>query len=228
MKGGSSGAGGIIGIIVAVIAAAALIFTGVRFPSIFTVVLWILAAVAVIAVVIIVFIIVLGNKAGSSNGEKTIKNSRGETLDADQSSVILGGREQLMEIRRMLVRLHNTAIRTSGNEVCGVIDKILQTLKDKPEKIRGMSQFLNYYLPTIKDVISHYQYLENNGVVTGEKGTGETGEKVVAFLTDTKTAMDRQYNNLFNSDKLDIAVDMEAMTINLKRDGLLDDSGFEQ
>jgi hypothetical protein len=34
--------------------------------------------------------------------------------------------------------------------------------------------------------------------------------------------MEKQYNSLFDDDKLDLTVDMEALTLACKRDGLLE------
>lgn len=35
--------------------------------------------------------------------------------------------------------------------------------------------------------------------------------------------MEKQYDSLFDDDKLDLTVDMEALTLACKRDGLLDE-----
>jgi len=35
--------------------------------------------------------------------------------------------------------------------------------------------------------------------------------------------MEKQYSSLFDDDKLDLTVDMEALTLACKRDGLLDE-----
>jgi len=39
--------------------------------------------------------------------------------------------------------------------------------------------------------------------------------------------MENLYEGLFDNDKLNVTVDMEAMTIAIKRDGLLDDEDFK-
>ena len=40
-------------------------------------------------------------------------------------------------------------------------------------------------------------------------------------------AMEKQYNNLFENDILDLTVEMEVLTQICKRDGLLTDADFE-
>ena len=60
--------------------------------------------------------------------------------------------------------------------------------------------------------------MENSGIPSGE-----TAESVISCLTDIKSAMEKQYENLFEDDKLDLSVEMEVLTAVCKRDGLLED-----
>ena len=101
-----------------------------------------------------------------------------------------------------------------------VIDKILQTLREKPDKIPNTRQFFNYYLPTLKEVLNKYKRIEDSGV----EHTDMT-RKVSNYLTDCKNAMDKQYEGLFANDILDMTVDMEAMKQAVKRDGLASEEG---
>lgn len=50
----------------------------------------------------------------------------------------------------------------------------------------------------------------------------ELAGPVMECLGNIKSAMDKQYQNLFEDDKLDLTVEMEALTLACKRDGLLD------
>lgn len=50
----------------------------------------------------------------------------------------------------------------------------------------------------------------------------ELAGSVMECLGNIKSAMDKQYQNLFEDDKLDLTVEMEALTLACKRDGLLD------
>lgn len=48
--------------------------------------------------------------------------------------------------------------------------------------------------------------------------------KVTNYLNDVRSAMDNLYEGLFDNDKLNMEVDMEAMKLAIMRDGLLNDS----
>ena len=43
------------------------------------------------------------------------------------------------------------------------------------------------------------------------------------YLQDIKKAMEKQYENLYDDDKLDLSVEMDAMTMAAKSDGLISD-----
>ena len=63
-----------------------------------------------------------------------------------------------------------------------------------------------------------YQRMEQGRVVDSEMT-----DKVLYYLQDIHVALEKQYQNLFEDDLLDLTVEMEAMTMACKRDGLLTD-----
>ena len=77
-------------------------------------------------------------------------------------------------------------------------------------------QFLNYYLPTLASILSKYAHLEESGVPAEEEA-----RRTQEFLQDIGGAMDKLYAGLFDDDKLDLAVEMETLTLACKRDGLI-------
>ena len=53
-------------------------------------------------------------------------------------------------------------------------------------------------------------------------------QKILEHLDDMKIAFEKQYKSLFSGDMLDLTVEIEAMTIACKRDGLLSEEDFEK
>ena len=230
MKGKGS-AGCITGaaVIVVVIAAMAVIKRFV--PSIFTAFAWTAGIAAVILIAVLVLIVVLANKAAKALKKTAEPQPKPETpqpaqqtqtntvnLPPEQAAIINKGRADLLTVRKVLSKIHNPEICESGYDTCASLEKLLQALREKPEKIKGCRQFLNYYIPTLAEVLTKYSRLEASGVVTAENT-----EKVQNFLIDFRKACGKQYQSLFEDDKLDMTVDIEAMTIAIKRDGLLDE-----
>lgn len=137
-------------------------------------------------------------------------------LSPEQEEILKKGRSNLSQLRIMAMRVRSTPIRTKATAICGSVEKILNVLREKPESIPAVRQFLNYYLPTLGEIITKYERVERSGV-----DMRDMTAKVSEYLDKIAAAMDKQYENLFQSDFLDMTVEMEAMTMACKRDGLL-------
>lgn len=189
-------------------------------PHLFKIIL----AVGLVGIAAVIALVVVGLvfafKGSSEDAKKNKKNSA--PIDDNQSKILSNGREALMELRRLSMRVKDKSIHVKANNICQVIDKILQTLRQKPEKIEKTRQFFNYYLPTLSEILTKYRRIEDSGVPHDD-----IKEKVDAYLDDIKAAMDKQYANLFADDVLDMTVDMEAMKMAIKRDGLIADENVE-
>ena len=204
MRDNSSGLSGILGLAGIV----ALFLLARRFlPTLATVMLWIAGIAAVLLIVLIGLVIYF-----SVTGPKEKNNPD------SPSAVLTKARSELMELRRNLLRIRNKEIASLCREITDIGDKILAVLKQKPDSVAGVRQFLNYYLPTLGKILGTYVRVEESGSMTDEL-TGNT----VTYLGEIRKAMEKQYNNLFDNDKLDLSVDMEALTLACKRDGLLDE-----
>jgi len=178
------------------------------FPSLATAML--VVGGAMIALVIILVVVVLYFALRKPKGKD------GSAAENDVTAVLAKGRTNLTELRRMGIRIKNLKVRKLNEEICVIIDKILRALKEQPDDIPRVRQFLNYYLPTMGEILLKYVRLEESGV-PAETVT----EKTILWLGDIKTAMEKQYTNLFSDDILDLTVEMETLTLACKRDGLL-------
>lgn len=193
---------------------AALFFLGRSFfPSILRTILTIIGiGLLIIVAVIAVFVIRALQK--SNTPEAAAKR--------EQDAVLAKGRSHLVQLRSMAMSIKNEQVRSKSNEVCEAVDRILKTLKSQPEDIPAVRQFFNYYLPTMGNILTKFVKVEQSGVPMGDME-----QNAAACLSDIKTAMERQYANLFEDDMLDLSVEMEALSIAVRRDGLIPDEGFE-
>ncbi len=206
--------GGFIAIGVIIVGLIALKFT---VPSIFAIIKWIGIVSLIVIAAVIVFFIIFSSKV--SNDELKEKKTMGNKLTDENAEILKKGRENLMTLRKSLLHIKNGKIKKNGNDICGQIDKIIQTLKDKPEKIASARRVFNYYIPTLGNILSKYQILESNGIEGDEKE-----DVVCGCLDNIKAAMDKLYANLFSNDILDMTVDIDAMKMAVKRDGLLNET----
>ena len=209
MRDNSSGITGILGL-----AGIGVLFLLARrfLPSLATVMLWI-AGIAAVVLIVLIGLVIYFSVTGSK--EKNNPDS--------PAAVLTKARSELMELRRSQLRIRNKEIASLCREITDIGDKILSVLKQKPDSVASVRQFLNYYLPTLGKILGTYVRMEESGSMTDEL-TGNT----VTHLGEIRKAMEKQYNNLFDNDKLDLSVDMEALTLACKRDGLLEDENGEE
>ena len=183
------------------------------FPSLFNVLLWIIGIIIVLILALVGAVIYFAFRKPKENEDDSNK--------AKANLVISEGRNKVMSIRRNCVAIKNTEIKNTGIKVCVQAEKILEALRKKPEFITKNRQFFTYYLPTFGSIIEKYKELEKNEIDT--KGMTE---KVIEHLFDLEIAFKKQYESLFHGEILDLSVEIEAMTIACKRDGLLSDVDF--
>ncbi|MBQ3412749.1 MAG: 5-bromo-4-chloroindolyl phosphate hydrolysis family protein [Oscillospiraceae bacterium] len=176
-----------------------------------------LIGLAVIALV--VALVVYSLNGGERSGDKIST----ESLSADQATLITNGKARVISIRSILGRIKNTEIRDYGYSICRTCDKIFKALIEQPKSITAARQFLTYYLPTINLVLEKYEKVEKSGT-----DSGNMSARVINYLKDVDKALDKFYQKLFEDEKLDLTVEMEAMTMAVKRDGLITDDELRQ
>ena len=175
-------------------------------------------------VVIIGAIVVAGFKSADIEADKRHGKTvevKDADLKAEDEKILKISRQLIVDERMLSSRINNTEVRALLMPALDKADEILKVLKSDPKDIQSTKQFLNYYIPTLDEIIKKFIKLEASGVDI----TQDT-EKIKTYLTDINKAMDRQYNNLFDDDKLDLSVEMEAMTLAFKRDGLITESEY--
>lgn len=153
------------------------------------------------------------------------RKSDGKQADDEKSKLnaqLAKGRTGLMELRNIGLRIKNDEVRKLNDEICKTVDKILSTLKKQPEDIKKMRQFFNYYLPTLTNILKKFVAIEESGVPAEN-----IVQSTINCLGDIRKATEKQYAALFDNDMLDMTVEMEALTVACKRDGLLTDEDFD-
>lgn len=209
---------GIIGLILLVLCGAAFFVVRRFFPALATILLGV-AGVAVLVVVILVVLVLYFAFGGSKKkkGEPAQKAAgKSAAPDASLEAIYAKGRRSLTELRMRSARVKNAEVRKMSQDICVSAEKILKTVQQKPENLTAVRQFLNYYLPTMGSILEKFVRLEESGVPTAD-----ITEKTIVHLQDISVAMQKQYENLFAGDLLDLSVEMEALTQACKRDGLL-------
>ena len=181
----------------------------------------ILIVIGIAAVVLLGAIIAAGFKSADIEKEKRQMQGPKAAVSVENEKVLKAAHGLLAEERTLSARIRNQEVRAALAPVFDKAENIIKALQSDPDDIPSTKQFLNYYIPTLDAVLKKYLKLEQSNVDISL----ET-EKIKSYIADIDKAMDRQYSNLFNDDKLDLSVEMEAMTMALQRDGLISESGY--
>lgn len=98
---------------------------------------------------------------------------------------------------------------------------ILEYQKKHPEKAGELHTFLNYYLPTTLKILNSYAELDRQGV-DGEN-ISATKERIEQMMDMVVEGFEKQLDQLFRDEMLDIASDISVMEKMMGRDGLTGD-----
>ena len=124
--------------------------------------------------------------------------------------------DNIREISKTAAGIRHQKIREQTYHVLMLAKDIIYEHDIGHNKIRGYSQFENYYVPTLTSVIKNYYSIETRGMANSNMQ-----EDVIAYLEKCGDAFTNLYNSIFSKDIMSMEVQMEAMDIILKRDGLL-------
>ncbi len=96
--------------------------------------------------------------------------------------------------------------------------KILAYQKNNPAKAGELRQFLNYYLPTTLKILNAYAQMEAQGI-EGEN-ISASKRRIEGMMDKVVEGFEKQLDQLFSTDAMDIATDVEVLERMLDKDGL--------
>lgn len=150
------------------------------------------------------------------------ETAKTESISEEQTQLVTRGRAHLMQARRKVMEVKNSGIRAVAEEIVRTADRIFGVLKEKPEHIWKARGFFHYYLPTFESILEKYVRLEQSQALEPE-----VEQHTAEGLETMRTALERQYTNLFEEDVLDLTVEMEVLTQKCRQDGLLTEDNTE-
>ena len=157
---------------------------------------------------------VVGEKKAAPKAEK----KQEQTGSAELDKMLRDGRLAIAEMKRLDDNIADPGVSADIVRLSQVSEKIFQAVRDDPEKLPQIRQFMNYYLPTTLKLLNTYDRMSGAGV-SGENIDG-TKTKVEDMLKTIVRAFEKQLDALYGSDALDISTDIQVMETLLAREGL--------
>ena len=124
----------------------------------------------------------------------------------------------LAEIRAVNDAVDNPKLSQQIDRIGVITAKILEYQKSRPEKAPQLHSFLSSYLPTTLKILRAYGQLESQQIA-GENITAAM-KRVEGMMDKVVEGFEKQLDQLFQGDTMDITADVDVLEQMLARDGL--------
>ena len=143
------------------------------------------------------------------------------TGNPELDKMIEDGKKAIAEMKRLDDNIADPTISAQIVRLQQLAGKIFAQVEQNPEKLPQIRKFMNYYLPTTLKILNAYDRMGELGVA-GENITS-TMHKVENMMATIITAFEKQLDNLFGAEAMDISTDMVVLENMMAREGLTDD-----
>lgn len=170
----------------------------------------------------------LGYFFRSPNADAAWKDARKKETDSVPKETEEGYSGILRNIRRANDRIADPVLSEKIDRLEAITAKIFREVETHPEKEKHIATFLNYYLPTTQKLLDSYAEFESAGI-EGEN-LRQAKSRIEATMDTIVRGFERQLDQLYHMDAMDIASDIQVMETMLRRDtaSVNDDFGFGQ
>ena len=146
------------------------------------------------------------------------------TGNPELDAVIRDGRSSVSKIQQLNDDIPDFKISAKLKQIEILTASIIDQVERKPEKLKEVRQFMNYYLPTTIKLLEQYVQLQNVGL----KGENiEAGMRQIEELLDKViVAFQKQLDSLFERDVVDITADIQVMEQMMAAQGLTEQKDF--
>jgi len=140
------------------------------------------------------------------------------TGNPELDKMIKDGNLAIREMKRLDDSIADEKISADIRKLETVSGKIFAQVKARPEKLKEIRRFMDYYLPTTLKILNAYDRMDAAGV-SGENIDG-TKVRVENMMDTIVAAFEKQLDSLFGADALDISTDITVLETMMAREGL--------
>ena len=126
--------------------------------------------------------------------------------------------KQNKEILATSKKINDGEIQTYAYKINGTVNKIINTIKENPNKAEKLDTFFDYYLPMVLKILTKYDNIENQGLSSAEQKKFMTSAK--KMLSEATLSFEKVLNNLYQAELIDADADMKVFNTMLKSDGI--------
>jgi len=139
--------------------------------------------------------------------------------------ILKEAKNQIIELETMPSLLEDTNLCKNVKEIASISKKIVTTLEKKPEKLKQVNNFLNYYLPVTIKILKRYDEIENQNLKT--ESSDKFMKSVEEMIVKIRIAFQEQLSNMYQADMIDTDAEIKVFETMLRTDGFSDELDFE-
>ncbi len=162
--------------------------------------------------------------AGSLIFKNRTKLDISDDITFEDKEALRKAQDMVKNIRDISTKLESSNLIKNTKEICNTSDKIINTAIEKPEKIRKIRNFLNYYLPVTYRILERYDEIENQKLNTSE--TKKFMNSVEDMIVKIKQAFEQQLSNIYQTEMIDTDAELKVFETMLKSDGFIENIDF--
>ena len=129
----------------------------------------------------------------------------------------------IAEIRQLNEYIADDGISGELSQIEEIMKKMQPLLKDETitvKRIGQLSEFFEYYMPLIVKILNSYRRIETSAL-KGENAA-ETKAQISKIMPVIKKGFEKELDNMFTDEMIDITTDVEVLKSMLSKDGLVD------
>ena len=135
-------------------------------------------------------------------------------------------KELLKKLDDVIFKLEDPNIVKNAKQIRSTSNKIIETVEKKPNKLKNIRNFLNYYLPVTLKILERYDEIENQKLNT------DSAKKfmcsVEEMIEKIKDAFEKQLSSIYQEEIVDTDAELKVFESMLKTDGFVDEIDFKR
>lgn len=182
-----------------------------------------LAAFLPAAICVLMMLLILARRKKSKPSAATEVKAAEPSPAPDEP--LSAGHELLRKIQSESLRIGDSEISDLADKIQAICSQMLASADEQPDKAAMLRRFLNYYLPTSLKLLSCLRTVRQRGVSKVEVDKVRTD--ALHGLDMIVTACQKQLDNLYRDEILDVSADIDVLEQMLARDGFTE-SGLDK
>jgi 5-bromo-4-chloroindolyl phosphate hydrolysis protein len=140
------------------------------------------------------------------------------TSDEFYQNTLEEGYQKVEKIRLEVQKINDLKMKSQGEELVEICDKILQKLKEDPKDMKAVRQFFTYYLDALLNILQKSNQISKNGL-KGEEVT-RIHIQMNQHLDSLKKIFEDKLNKLLEDDFMDLDIELQMLNKMMKAEGI--------